>query len=61
MAKKYCPETHKVAFRDELDAKMALARRIRNDKGEVRVYQCPFCHKFHLTSQKKGEPNVRTR
>jgi hypothetical protein len=49
----YCRRARKVAFPDELDAKIALAERIRKDKGEVRHYQCNFGPHFHLTSQKE--------
>lgn len=42
----------KVAFHDDLAAKMALARRVWKDKGEVRHYQCESCGKWHLTSRK---------
>lgn len=39
----------KVKFPTELDAKIALARRVWKDKGECRYY---FCHgHYHLTSQ----------
>lgn len=48
---KYCKRARKVAFANELEAKMALAQRIRQDKGEQRYYQCSFDNHFHLTSQ----------
>lgn len=41
----------KVIFKTELDAKMALAWRIRRDKGEKRYYRCELGNHFHLTSQ----------
>lgn len=47
----------KVMIHTELDAKMALAKRIAKDKGEVRYYLCD-AHgtkkHWHLTSQVKG-------
>lgn len=46
-------KTHKVPFRSELDAKMALARRVWKDKGETRYYHCEFCRRWHLTSQEQ--------
>lgn len=38
----------KAAFRDELAAKMALAK---IPDGPNRAYRCPECHRWHLTSQ----------
>ena len=53
----YCKRMRKVAFKTELDAKIALAQRLRQDKGEIRYYPCPVKHHgethFHLTSQDK--------
>ena len=49
-----CIRTGKVKFNSELDARIALAGRINRDLGEKRVYQCEFCHEYHLTSQNKG-------
>lgn len=54
--KKRCSRTGKVIFQTELDAKIALAPRIRKDKGEQRYYPCLFrgrVEHFHLTSQEK--------
>lgn len=51
----YCSASGKVIFKDELAAKLALARRVWKDKGEVRHYYCSHCKSYHLTSQKKGE------
>lgn len=49
------PRTHygKVIFEDEIAAKIALARRVWKDKGEIRHYPC-FDH-WHLTSEPKNE------
>lgn len=47
--------TGKVAFRDELAAKIALARRVWKDKGERRTYKCKFCNHYHLTSQESRQ------
>ncbi len=49
----------KIRYRDEIAAKLALAtaRRkdsSRRDKVETRIYACPICHGWHLTSQTKG-------
>ena len=46
---------NKVIFVTELDAKVALARRVWNDKGEKRYYPCKGSHPlhYHLTSQEK--------
>lgn len=41
----------KVIFLTELDAKIALASRIRKDKGEVRYYRCEIKNHWHLTSR----------
>jgi hypothetical protein len=48
-----CPTTGKFQFRDELAAKIALAKRSRQDKGERRAYRCEFCHRWHLTSKER--------
>lgn len=41
----------KVIFHTELDAKIALAGRIRKDKGEIRYYRCEIANHWHLSSQ----------
>ena len=48
-----CKKTGKVIFRDEIDAKIALAARVWKDKGEQRYYPCNAHGQrthFHLTS-----------
>jgi len=40
----------KVILRDEIAAKIALARMARKDRDEQRVYRCPGTSHFHLTS-----------
>lgn len=54
----------KVRYRDEIGAKIALAstRAASDRKAEAgekrrenRVYRCPKCKGYHLTSQTKGE------
>jgi len=45
-------------YRDEIAAKLALAKIVRQDKAyrsktECRAYKCPSCHKYHLTSMEK--------
>lgn len=51
----FCKRARKVSFANELEAKIALAQRLRQEKGEIRYYQCQFSPKnhphFHLTSQ----------
>jgi len=47
-----CKKTNKVKYRDELDAKIALARLVWRDKGQTRVYFCPYCKNWHLTHKK---------
>jgi hypothetical protein len=49
---KRCKKYGKVIFETELDAKIALARRVWKDKGEVRYYPCHAEKKphFHLSS-----------
>ena len=39
---RYCQRARKVSFATELDAKMALASRINQDKGEIRYYECQY-------------------
>lgn len=51
----YCKRARKVSFRNELDAKIALAQRQRQEKGERRYYPCNFGPHFHLTSQAEHE------
>lgn len=53
--RKFCGHRRKVIFVTELDAKMALARRVWKDKGEKRYYECRFGGKlhWHLTSEEK--------
>ena len=50
-----CNRTGKVIFASELDAKVALARRVWSDKGEKRWYPCEGSkpRHFHLTSKEK--------
>jgi hypothetical protein len=43
-----CNKAGKIIFATELDAKIALARRVWKDKGEKRYYPCG--KHFHLTS-----------
>lgn len=47
--------TGKARFRSRLDALLALMNTGRNDsrrpKDECRVYRCPECSGWHLTSQ----------
>lgn len=45
--------TGKMRYRDELDAKIALARVRWKDRGEKRCYRCPLCRGWHLTSQER--------
>lgn len=53
-----CIRTGKVKFRSDLDARIALAGRINRDSGELRTYQCEFCHQYHMTSQTKGRESA---
>lgn len=52
----------KTRFRDEVGAKIALSQIAVSDKAkrrEVRVYKCPKCRGWHLTSQpKKNAPTL---
>ena len=48
----------KFRYRDEIAAKVALARAQRKDgskrpKTEKRAYKCPKCRGWHLTSKEK--------
>lgn len=54
-----CPSGKTQRFRDELAAKMALARmqsesRDNAERREKRIYPCPLCKGWHTTSTKKG-------
>lgn len=48
-----CDRTGKHRYRDENDAREALARAKHKprDRYPQRVYQCPFCGGWHLTSK----------
>lgn len=46
-------KTGKRRYRDEIAAKLALAKTSRRDSGERRYYFCTFCKSFHLTSQEQ--------
>lgn len=45
-------------FRDELAAKIALSRRVAQDKGETRYYLCNLCNRYHLTSQEQKTERI---
>lgn len=51
-----CNRTGKVKF-DEIGAKLALARRVWGDKGEIRYYKCG--RHYHLTSQESKHAHQR--
>lgn len=53
MKSRRCNRNGKVIFDTALDAKIALAPRIRKDMGEIRYYPCqgPWGTHFHLTSR----------
>lgn len=55
--RKRCSRDHnKIIFRDELAAKIALAkRRDNNDRESVprRAYKCEYANHYHLTSKKR--------
>ncbi len=58
-----CP-TRKAAYRKKLWALMAVARIQRESDRPVvpiRVYQCPYCQKWHLTSQSAKTENLSER
>lgn len=54
----YCRRARKVSFIDELAAKIALAERVRKDKGEIRYYACNFGNHYHLTSEAEYTPKT---
>jgi len=57
MSKNRCNRAgNKVIFQTEMDAKLALSRRMWRDKGEVDYYPCPVGH-FHLTSERRNRGN----
>ena len=64
----YCRHVNKIQLDTPLDAKIALSRFRQStdwwkknqglDHIPIRYYKCPYCHKYHLTSQpqrKDGE------
>ena len=50
--------TGKVRYRDRLGAEIALALLVREDHGEARVYRCPRCFGWHLTSKPSRKKRV---
>lgn len=47
-----------IIFETELDAKIALARRVWKDKGEKRYFACR--NHFHLTAEdQRTEPRIK--
>jgi hypothetical protein len=53
----------KLRYKDRIGARMALlriqGRRSRQHQrrdNEAGLYQCPECHGWHLTSQRKAKP-----
>ncbi|CAM5288511.1 hypothetical protein GCM10010329_81020 [Streptomyces spiroverticillatus] len=44
-----CP-TGKVRYPDKITAKMSMSRAEAAGRGEQRVYRCPQCHGYHLSS-----------
>jgi hypothetical protein len=50
-------ECTKIGYRDKFAAELALfrTRTAKRPRGERRIYKCPLCGKWHLTSQlRKG-------
>lgn len=56
-----CQKTHKRIFNTKLDALIKVSKaqgysrynsHRHYEQRPVRVYQCPFCHKWHLTHQR---------
>jgi hypothetical protein len=45
--------TRKVRYLTEIDAKVKLWKAQRMDAGVKRVYHCPFCDGWHMTSQER--------
>lgn len=45
----------KIIIRDELSAKILLARLVWRDKGQFRTYECNICYGqvWHVTSQEQ--------
>lgn len=50
-----CPTPWKMKYRDDIAAKIALARlthKDRDDHRECRIYECPSKNHWHLTSKR---------
>lgn len=45
----YCQGNGKVRF-SKREAETARNRRMEEDHAELRIYQCPYCNDWHLTS-----------
>lgn len=53
MAFCHATSNRKVRFKSLKDAKIARSSRLEHESAEyLRIYKCPHCGGFHLTSQK---------
>ena len=50
VARPVCATTGKRRYRDRIDAAMVLARLGWKGRDERRVYRCPTCRGWHITS-----------
>lgn len=48
--KEYCETSGKVMF-SKKDAATAANKRFKEDHEELRIYPCPYCSHWHLTSR----------
>lgn len=59
-------KTGKVRYATDRDARAELVARVmdrnrgRSQRQEARVYQCPKCDGFHLTSKPRADEDVTT-
>jgi|SRR5580704_15126333 hypothetical protein len=60
---RYCPD----AYRTRAEANAALEKEVRNAKengllntrwGMLKLYQCNFCHEFHIWPRKAPAPSL---
>lgn len=49
MSIKYCEQNGKVCFETRADAERAARDIAKSKRGKSSVYQCDYCHYFHLT------------
>ena len=55
-----CSVSGKIMF-DKRSAQTAANKRYDDDHVELRIYECPYCHRWHLTHTQVRQPYQRKR